>query len=271
MCHACRSSEDPRVAFEHEIRAAHKKVRDHFATRFTEVRRGFRILDEDKSGKLKRAEMRTVLMMFNLDIEARLIEKLIDLADYDGDGEINYAEFARIMTAEDIMGLKDTLSGGIDASLAAGKTEAKGIEKYKKTYRKGGPVLRPGVTAAQLRRAQQSIRSRIENKYARLTDAFRSVDQDRTGIAERGELMRLLQTYNGEGHPPAVLETLIDFADFEGDGEIGMAEFNRVMTADDVMKMKNTLTAVADAVIVDGKGNVVEDGPVDYNAVGHRL
>ena len=61
------------------------------------------------------------------------------------------------------------------------------------------------------------------------------------------------------------------FADFEGDGEIGMAEFNRVMTADDVMKMKNTLTAVADAVIVDGKGNVVEDGPVDYNAVGHRL
>ena len=25
------------------------------------------------------------------------------------------------------------------------------------------------------------------------------------------------------------------------------------------------------AVIVDGKGNVVEDGPVDYNAVGHRL
>ena len=93
----------------------------------------------------------------------------------------------------------------------------------------------------------------------------------RTGIAERGELMRLLQTYNGEGHPPAVLETLIDFADFEGDGEIGMAEFNRVMTADDVMKMKNTLTAVADAVIVDGKGNVVEDGPVDYNAIGHRL
>ena len=50
-----------------------------------------------------------------------------------------------------------------------------------------------------------------------------------------------------------------------------MAEFNRVMTADDVMKMKNTLTAVADAVIVDGKGNVVEDGPVDYNAIGHRL
>ena len=32
-----------------------------------------------------------------------------------------------------------------------------------------------------------------------------------------------------------------------------------------------SLAAVADAVIVDGKGNVVEDGPVDYNAVGHRL
>ena len=127
-------------------------------------------------------------MEFNIiGVTDDTMETLLDFVDHDGDGEINYAEFARIMTAEDIMGLKDTLSGGIDASLAAGKTEAKGIEKHKKTYRKGGPVLRPGVTAAQLRRAQQSIRGRIENKYARLTDAFRSVDQDRTGIAERGD------------------------------------------------------------------------------------
>ena len=123
-----------------------------------------------------------------------------------------------------------------------------------------------------MRTRRSDISARLADRVVSrlgLTDAFRSVDQDRTGIAERGELMRLLQTYNGEGHPPAVLETLIDFADFEGDGEIGMAEFNRVMTADDVMKMKNTLTAVADAVIVDGKGNVVEDGPVDYNAVSY--
>ena len=58
---------------------------------------------------------------------------------------------------------------------------------------------------------------------------------------------------------------------FDGEGTIAFAEFNRVMTADDVMKMKQTLTAVEHALVVDGKGNVVEDGPVDYNAIGHRL
>ena len=49
---------------EAEIRAAHKKVRDHFATRFTEVRRGSGYSTRT-SPKLKRAEMRTVLMMLN--------------------------------------------------------------------------------------------------------------------------------------------------------------------------------------------------------------
>ena len=39
-------------------------------------------------------------MMFNLGIPDKVVDKLIDLADYDGDGTINYAEFARIFTAE---------------------------------------------------------------------------------------------------------------------------------------------------------------------------
>ena len=98
---------------EAELLKAHGKIREHFSTRFNDVRRGspafspahhrtaplsplpppslpqvrrgFRLLDEDKSGTLTRQEMRSVLMMFNLDIEARLIEKLIDLADQDGE------------------------------------------------------------------------------------------------------------------------------------------------------------------------------------------
>ena len=40
------------------------------------------------------------------------------------------------------------------------------------------------------------------------------------------------------------IETLIDFADFDGDGEIDYAEFARVLTADDILNMKATKTAV---------------------------
>ena len=56
------SRHPPRTAL-----TAHRSLRHP-----SQVRRGFRLLDEDKSGTLTRQEMRSVLMMFNLDIEARL-------------------------------------------------------------------------------------------------------------------------------------------------------------------------------------------------------
>ena len=83
------------VITEKELKASHDKIRNHFATRFTEVRRGFRLLDEDHSGRLDRDELKAVLMMFNLDIKAHLIDKIIDIADADGSGDIDYAEFAQ--------------------------------------------------------------------------------------------------------------------------------------------------------------------------------
>jgi hypothetical protein len=93
------SSKGP-VITEKELKAAHDKIRNHFATRFTEVRRGFRLLDEDHSGRLDRTELKAVLMMFNLDIKAHLLEKIIDIADADGSGDIDYAEFAQYETPD---------------------------------------------------------------------------------------------------------------------------------------------------------------------------
>ena len=61
-------------------------------TRFAELRRAFRTLDEDASGNLDRNEFKSVLVMFNLGIPEPVMEKLIDLADFDGDGSINFAE-----------------------------------------------------------------------------------------------------------------------------------------------------------------------------------
>ena len=55
------------------------------------------------------------MIEFNLvNIREETIENLIDFADFDGDGVINYAEFARVLTAEDVMRMKDTLAGNVD-------------------------------------------------------------------------------------------------------------------------------------------------------------
>lgn len=46
----------------------------------------------------------------------RVLDQLVDLADYDKDGLINYAEFARLITAEDVVNMKDSLSGETSAT-----------------------------------------------------------------------------------------------------------------------------------------------------------
>ena len=84
----------------------------------------------------------------------------------------------------------------------------------------------------------------FEEKYTRLTDAFKFIDADRTGYLERDEIKRLLLEFNIVDIKDDAIETLIDFADFDGDGEINYAEFARVLTADDVLAMKNTLSAL---------------------------
>lgn len=212
---------------EKDLRYYHAMIRDHFATRFTQVRKAFRTLDEDASGKLSHDEMKQVLMMFNLSIPAKIINKIIQLADVDGDGEIDYAEFARVMTADDI----------ISAYGVTGLGQA--------APRRVGPAtLRPGVTETDIRHAQKTLRAEFEEKYSKLTDAFKFIDTDRTGQLERSEIKGLMLQFNIHDVSDAAMDNLIDFADFDGDGQINYAEFCRCLTADDILSMKQTLSAI---------------------------
>ena len=83
-------------------------------------------------------------------------------------------------------------------------------------------------------------------KYSRITDAFKFIDADRTGYLERAEVKRLLVEFNVPDIKDEATETLIDFADYDGDGVINYAEFARVLTAEDVMRMKDTLAGNVD-------------------------
>jgi len=54
-------------------------------------------------------ELKQLAMELNLVIEDAVLEGIIALADHDGGGDISYAEFARVLTADDVMKMKDTL------------------------------------------------------------------------------------------------------------------------------------------------------------------
>ena len=86
-----------------------------FTEKYSRITDAFKFIDADRTGYLERAEVKRLLVEFNVpDIKDEAIETLIDFADYDGDGVINYAEFARVLTAEDVMRMKDTLAGNVD-------------------------------------------------------------------------------------------------------------------------------------------------------------
>jgi len=108
---AQKKSKPSRSVFDDQVAHYHKLLRSKMATRFSTLRRVFRKIDADASGQCDRGELKYMLnAMFNLRVPDAVMERMIDLADHDGDGNIRFDEFARVFTADDIFNMKNTLS-----------------------------------------------------------------------------------------------------------------------------------------------------------------
>lgn len=58
---------------------------------------------QDNSGKISLGELREVCIQFNLPVEPELLESMFAYCDVDGDGQINYDEFANFLNWKDKM------------------------------------------------------------------------------------------------------------------------------------------------------------------------
>lgn len=64
------------------------------------LREAFRVLDSDGSGAISREELKVILQSFAAagePIEEEQIDELINEADLDGDGQVSYDEFTKVM------------------------------------------------------------------------------------------------------------------------------------------------------------------------------
>ena len=85
---------------------------------------------QDKSGKISLDELREVCTQFNLPVEPELLESMFAYCDVDGDGQINYDEFANFLNWKDKMP-----SGGIKGTMTtAGQNETAEGEEVRKKY-----------------------------------------------------------------------------------------------------------------------------------------
>ncbi|KAL2016602.1 hypothetical protein VTK56DRAFT_3259 [Thermocarpiscus australiensis] len=62
-----------------------------------ELLNAFRVFDQDGSGSISSEELRSVLESLGEDLTEDEVSEMIKLADRDGDGHIDYCEFASIM------------------------------------------------------------------------------------------------------------------------------------------------------------------------------
>ncbi|XP_015769583.1 PREDICTED: EF-hand domain-containing family member B-like [Acropora digitifera] len=92
-------------------------------------------LSQDKSGKISLGELREVCIQFNLPVESELLESLLAYCDVDGDGQINYAEFANFLNWKDKMlpgemhSTKKESEEGVKENEEKGETSPTRIEK----------------------------------------------------------------------------------------------------------------------------------------------
>jgi hypothetical protein len=67
-------------------------------TSIDKLRQVFQVFDQDNSGQISAEELRKILKRYmHKDLDEEQIHDMIDRADKDGDGQVNYEEFVRII------------------------------------------------------------------------------------------------------------------------------------------------------------------------------
>ncbi|KAF3325281.1 calmodulin-like protein 11 [Carex littledalei] len=66
-----------------------------------ELKEAFKVFDKDQNGYISACELRNVMINLGEKLTDEEVEQMIKEADLDGDGQVNYDEFVRMMMLSD--------------------------------------------------------------------------------------------------------------------------------------------------------------------------
>jgi len=114
----------------------HSLIREKMEERWGDnLRRAFRLIDEDKSGALDRVEIQKLLqMLFHAQIPPHVLTSLMDLLDFDGNGKISMDEFGRFFSSAVPLDLRSHISDVRQRGRAAGRTNLRTASKGPKPF-----------------------------------------------------------------------------------------------------------------------------------------
>jgi Ca2+-binding EF-hand superfamily protein len=103
------------------------------------------------------------------------------------------------------------------------------------------------VKAKDLQKAQQAIKTKLLTRYKNMHTALRAIDGKGDGYLSREEVYEMLKLHDllkhvdyftGAMHGEVTMaeaDTLMDYVDTDKDGKLSYNEFQRVLTADNIL------------------------------------
>jgi calmodulin len=88
------------IDFQEFLTLLARQMREANGADEDELREAFRVFDQDQNGFISRDELRHVLQNLGERLSDDELAEMLREADVDGDGQINYTEFAKVMLAK---------------------------------------------------------------------------------------------------------------------------------------------------------------------------
>jgi len=220
---------------EFELKSCLMAIKDRLLTYNKTLNDAFRRMDGDSTGYVSASEIKQFFHDAYLGdvVNDRTLGCIIDMCDLDGNDQIDFFELSMVIECDDILELAALVPD--KKFVAASLKEAKRV------------VGTRGATVDQLQHAATTIKERLLMRNKTVQAALKLVDEDGSGVLSRDEVKKMLNTYyllkytdfyTGEVRGDLeeyVVDTLIDFVDKSGDGEVDYYEFTKVLIADDIM------------------------------------
>lgn len=201
------------------------KIRQRSKSGAHQLMKAFRAMDNNGDGHIGRGELKRTFDKFNIVSTPEVINAVMSRFDHDGDGEIDFNEFVRVVLPEDFP---------VDASEQARRVAMINLPL-------GGPkparevqVLtgEVGSVAAVERMLRDKMMQKFKGARVHLRHAFQSFDRDEDGEVNREEFKGVLDRFHIA--PTAdVVEQIFAKYDHDRNGRLSFDEFiNAVVPID---------------------------------------
>ena len=215
---------DERAKRRHEMRVM-DGVRDKVEAKSKRMANVFRQFDENKDGDISYDEFRQGLAHLGVELSDDDYAMLVKKVDVDGEGTVDYNEFAEVLKAPDMqlsfMPTDAPFAGTADVSSMKTDMEVKraGADGSASQARK-----QMGMAMLPKDDILRQISEKVESKSKNLRNVFRDFDEDKSGTVDVIEFRRGL-AHLGFEMTNKQYDALLNRVDRDSDGDINYNEF----------------------------------------------